>query len=561
MKVSQTITIDLLKPRKHTVHVMQDGNQRELVVMLLEGDIPYDVTADAGSVETVVMSVRYILPNGYSDEYAVTDSGENAVEQDSTITNQYTVRIDGVATSMHGFADLIVKFSTEDGKVLYSFPITLDVIRSEGEDVDPDGQPASRSRYVRADLQTPATSEMTQPVGYDAETGQLVTAPSGGGGGGTVTGAVRYDTSQSLTTAQKTQARTNIGAGTYSKPSGGVPKTDLAGAVQTSLEHADGSVRFDLTQGLSDAQKTAARQNIGAGTLSSVGAEDILTAAENFTSDQKPVFRGYIGAGTYSKPSGGIPGTDLAEAYLNTSNLTAKTSAMTQAVGYDSSTGKLYTAPGSGGGGISLTVLYAVVDASGNDPVVELLDGDGNDVSYNDFVAALAGAVRITTIPNSQYPNDGWLWYIDDMSATATFVSLHAVVPGQGANTLYTAELTESNGILTGPMYAQIIGTGNAKNPNVYSKTAVNAQTGFTVAANSEYKVSGNPTALKVTNQNAVNGWWRIALVTGSSVDSSNSLVLPSWCYCNETALEANTRYEFICSDDGNVAVGKWSTS
>lgn len=46
-------------------------------------------------------------------------------------------------------------------------------------------------------------------------------------------------TAQSLTTAQKTQARTNIGAGTYSKASGGIPASDLASAVQTSLGKAD----------------------------------------------------------------------------------------------------------------------------------------------------------------------------------------------------------------------------------------------------------------------------------------------------------------------------------
>lgn len=46
--------------------------------------------------------------------------------------------------------------------------------------------------------------------------------------------AVKY-TSQSLTDAQKTQARTNIGAGTYSKPSGGIPASDLvSGIVPTS---------------------------------------------------------------------------------------------------------------------------------------------------------------------------------------------------------------------------------------------------------------------------------------------------------------------------------------
>lgn len=91
-----------------------------------------------------------------------------------------------------------------------------------------------------------------------------------------ISGAVRYDiASQSLTTTQKANARTNIGAGTssfsgsyndltnkptipsaitestvsgwgftkntgtYSKPSDGIPKSDLASAVQTSLDKAD----------------------------------------------------------------------------------------------------------------------------------------------------------------------------------------------------------------------------------------------------------------------------------------------------------------------------------
>lgn len=42
--------------------------------------------------------------------------------------------------------------------------------------------------------------------------------------------AVKY-TEQSLTPEQKAQARTNISAGTYSKPSGGIPASDLAGGV------------------------------------------------------------------------------------------------------------------------------------------------------------------------------------------------------------------------------------------------------------------------------------------------------------------------------------------
>ena len=48
-------------------------------------------------------------------------------------------------------------------------------------------------------------------------------------------------TAQTWTDAQKTQARTNIGA--YAKPSGGIPKTDLASGVQGSLDLADTAIQ------------------------------------------------------------------------------------------------------------------------------------------------------------------------------------------------------------------------------------------------------------------------------------------------------------------------------
>jgi len=48
-------------------------------------------------------------------------------------------------------------------------------------------------------------------------------------------------TAQTWTDAQKTQARTNIGA--YAKPSGGIPKTDLDSGVQGSLDLADSAIQ------------------------------------------------------------------------------------------------------------------------------------------------------------------------------------------------------------------------------------------------------------------------------------------------------------------------------
>ena len=51
--------------------------------------------------------------------------------------------------------------------------------------------------------------------------------------------AVSTDANQGLTDTQKVNARANIGAGTYSKPTNGIPSTDMESSVQTSLGKAD----------------------------------------------------------------------------------------------------------------------------------------------------------------------------------------------------------------------------------------------------------------------------------------------------------------------------------
>ena len=68
----------------------------------------------------------------------------------------------------------------------------------------------------------------------------------------------------------------------YTKPSGGIPASDLASAVQTSLDKADTA--------LQTAPVTSVNGQTGA---------VVLDASD-------------VGAGTYSKPSGGIPASDLA---------------------------------------------------------------------------------------------------------------------------------------------------------------------------------------------------------------------------------------------------------
>nr|DAH68929.1 MAG TPA: hypothetical protein [Caudoviricetes sp.] len=84
-----------------------------------------------------------------------------------------------------------------------------------------------------ADLTTEDKSSLVAAINEAAE--------SGGGG---AADAVTY-TPQTLTTEQQKQARTNIGA--YTKPASGIPKTDLAQSVQTSLAKADTAISLGLT--------------------------------------------------------------------------------------------------------------------------------------------------------------------------------------------------------------------------------------------------------------------------------------------------------------------------
>lgn len=142
--------------------------------------------------------------------------------------------------------------------------------------------------------------------------------------------------------------------GTYSKPSTGIPKTDLASAVQTSLGKADtalqsyteqyqGTVSAIATsetiddvnevpnvkyvaQTLTNAQKTQARTNIGAGDVMSSSLSAVATSGSYNDLSNKPTIPAEVttatvsgwgftkNTGTYSKPSGGIPKTDLASA-------------------------------------------------------------------------------------------------------------------------------------------------------------------------------------------------------------------------------------------------------
>lgn len=88
------------------------------------------------------------------------------------------------------------------------------------------------------------------------------------------------------------------GATAYQKPQGGIPSTDMSSAVQTSLGKADSSLQ-PTQQTLTEAQKQQARNNIGA-----AGVDDVPTLPNNVS-----YFSGDSGDGIV--PTDGIRGEDI----------------------------------------------------------------------------------------------------------------------------------------------------------------------------------------------------------------------------------------------------------
>ena len=128
--------------------------------------------------------------------------------------------------------------------------------------------------------------------------------------------AVRF-TQQTLTSEQQAQARANIGAQAagnyYVKPSGGIPKSDLAGAVQTSLDKADSA--------LQSAPVTSVAGRTGTVTLakSDVGLSNVDNVKQYSASNPPPYpvtsVAGKTGAVALAKSDVGLGNVDNVKQY------------------------------------------------------------------------------------------------------------------------------------------------------------------------------------------------------------------------------------------------------
>ena len=112
----------------------------------------------------------------------------------------------------------------------------------------------SQSAHARTDATKTEASQTNGNIKINGTETNVYTHPSGTNPHGTTKSdvglgnvgnfkAVSTEASQGLSDTEKSNARANIGAGTYSKASGGIPKTDLESAVQTSLGKADSALQ------------------------------------------------------------------------------------------------------------------------------------------------------------------------------------------------------------------------------------------------------------------------------------------------------------------------------
>lgn len=200
--------------------------------------------------------------------------------------------------------------------------------------------------------------------------------------------------------------------GTYSKPSGGIPASDLATAVQTSLGKADTALQSyteKYTGTYSKPSTGIPKTDLASDVQSSLNKAD--TALQSYTEQY---------TGTYSKPSGGIPKTDLASA-VQTSLGKADTALQSYTEQYTGTiTGiKMNGASKGTSGVVDLgTVITSHQDISGKQD--KLVSGtniktvNGISILGSGDIVIESGGSKEVYIGNTQPTDEGYDIWIDE---------------------------------------------------------------------------------------------------------------------------------------------------
>lgn len=135
LTIEQNVTIDVLNPRRNIIHVVQEDSTRVIRLTLLANNLPYNV--EATETETVLKFVEFRKPDGHGGMYDTTSTGETAVQlEDSNVPNVWLIALDGQCFTFPGWTQINIRFETESGRRIHTFPIFVDVSPTASSDTE-----------------------------------------------------------------------------------------------------------------------------------------------------------------------------------------------------------------------------------------------------------------------------------------------------------------------------------------------------------------------------------------------------------------------------------------
>ena len=195
MSLEHTITLDLstrnILPALEMVQ--GDSNSRYIVASLWNGPNPYNI----GSADVMF---RFKKPDGTGGLYDVDETGNEITVNKNVVTIPVAAQVLTVPGDV--FAQVDIYDSSNSKLASFAFKVVVT------ENVYPDAQ------IISSDYYNVLTSTISTAVEAKQSASQSAAqaAASAASAAASVEGAVKYTEAQTLTTAQKTQARDNIGA-------------------------------------------------------------------------------------------------------------------------------------------------------------------------------------------------------------------------------------------------------------------------------------------------------------------------------------------------------------
>lgn len=161
MSVINEITIDLLRPVKNIIHVVQEDSLRIVRLTLLADNAPFNVSEHVSAGETLLKFVEFRKPDGHGGIYDETSLGDVAVTPVAGEANIWDVAFDEQCFTCPGWTQVNVRFETNTGRKLHTFAIMVNVEHTASSDNESiDWNHGIVPGYARVEI-VPASAEIS----------------------------------------------------------------------------------------------------------------------------------------------------------------------------------------------------------------------------------------------------------------------------------------------------------------------------------------------------------------------------------------------------------------